>query len=62
MKDTISNDLTNSLKSGEKDRIHTLRLILAAIKDKEIASRSSGQDAIISDETIIQILVLQDNY
>ena len=44
MKQTISNELTNSLKSGEKDRIHTLRLILAAIKDKEIASRSSGQD------------------
>tara|TARA_B100000886_G_scaffold317537_1_gene256888 strand:- start:76 stop:531 length:456 start_codon:yes stop_codon:yes gene_type:complete len=56
MKDTISNELTNSLKSGEKDRIHTLRLILAAIKDKEIASRSSGQDALISDENIIQIL------
>ena len=56
MKDVISIELTNSLKSGEKDRIHTLRLILAAIKDKEIASRSSGQDAIISDETIIQIL------
>ena len=56
MKKTISNELTNSLKSGEKDRIHTLRLILAAIKDKEIASRSSGQDAIISDEIIIQIL------
>ena len=56
MKNTISNELTNSLKSGEKDRIHTLRLILAAIKDKEIASRSSGQDAIITDESIIQIL------
>ena len=56
MKDTISNELTNSLKSGEKERIHTLRLILAAIKDKEIANRSSGQDAIISDENIIQIL------
>ena len=56
MKEAILNELTNSLKSGEKDRIHTLRLILAAIKDKEIASRSSGQDAIISDESIIQIL------
>ena len=52
MKQTISNELTNSLKSGEKDRIHTLRLILAAIKDKEIASRSSGQDAVITDENI----------
>ena len=56
MKEAISNELTNSLKSGEKDRIHTLRLILAAIKDKEIASRSSGQDSIITDESIIQIL------
>ena len=56
MKEVIANELTNSLKSGEKDRIHTLRLILAAIKDKEIASRSSGQDALISDENIIQIL------
>tara|TARA_B100001027_G_scaffold118881_1_gene82073 strand:+ start:200 stop:655 length:456 start_codon:yes stop_codon:yes gene_type:complete len=56
MKDAISNDLTNSLKSGEKERIRTLRLILAAIKDKEIASRSSGQDATITDENIIQIL------
>ena len=56
MKDKISNELTNSLKSGEKERIHTLRLILAAIKDKEIASRSSGQDATISDENISQIL------
>ena len=33
MKNAISNELTNSLKSGEKDRIHTLRLILAAIKE-----------------------------
>ena len=56
MKDAISNDLTNSLKSGEKERIRTLRLILAAIKDKEIASRSSGQDATITDVNIIQIL------
>ena len=56
MKDAISNELTNSLKSGEKERIRTLRLILAAIKDKEIASRSSGQDATITDENIIQIL------
>ena len=56
MKDAISNELANSLKSGEKERIRTLRLILAAIKDKEIASRSSGQDATITDENIIQIL------
>ena len=42
MKDIITNELSKSLKNGDKERIHTLRLIIAAIKDKEIASRSSN--------------------
>ena len=56
MKDIITNELSKSLKNGDKDRIHTLRLIIAAIKDKEIASRSSGEDSEILEETIIQLL------
>ena len=42
MKDIITNELSKALKNGDKERLHTLRLIIAAIKDKEIASRSSG--------------------
>ena len=34
----------------------TLRLILAAIKDKEIASRSNGENEEISDEVVINLL------
>ena len=45
MKENITTELSNALKNGDKERIHTLRLVLAAIKDKEIASRSSGEDS-----------------
>ena len=56
MKDIITNELSKALKNGDKERLHTLRLIIAAIKDKEIASRSSGEDSEILEETIIQLL------
>ena len=45
MKNNITSELSQAIKSGNKNRIHTLRLILAAIKDKEIANRSSGEDS-----------------
>ena len=56
MKENITSELSNAVKNGDKERIHTLRLVLAAIKDKEIASRSSGEDSNISDEMIIGLL------
>ncbi len=56
MKENITSELSNALKNGDKERIHTLRLVLAAIKDQEIASRSSGEDPLISDEAIIALL------
>jgi len=56
MKNNISSELSVAIKSGDKNRIHTLRLIIAAIKDKEIASRSSGEDTGISSDSIIQLL------
>ena len=56
MKDIIVNELSSSLKSGDKTRIHTLRLIIAAIKDKEIASRSNGENEEISNEVVTNLL------
>ena len=56
MKDIITNELSKALKNGDKERLHTLRLIIATIKDKEIASRSSGEDSEILEDTIIQLL------
>ena len=40
MRDRLKDVLTVSLKAGEKRRVATVRLILAAIKDRDIAVRS----------------------
>mgnify|MGYP005735523341 FL=1 len=56
MKNNITSQLSQAIKNGDKNRIHTLRLVLAAIKDKEIANRSSGEDPEISNESVIQLL------
>ena len=56
MKKNITNELTKSLKEGDKLKIHTLRLILAGIKDKEIASRTNGENSEIGDGAITNLL------
>jgi len=48
--------LTASLKAGDKRRIGTVRLILAAIKDRDIAIRSDGKGDGVSDDEILAIL------
>ena len=56
MKKNITNELAKSLKGGDKLKIHTLRLILAGIKDKEIASRTNGENSEIDDGAITGLL------
>ena len=56
MKNNITQELAKSLKGGDKLKIHTLRLILAGIKDKEIASRTNGENSEINDEAITSLL------
>jgi uncharacterized protein YqeY len=55
MRETISEALKAALKAQDKRRTATLRLILAAIHDRDIAHRGAGKDP-VSDEEIIQIL------
>ena len=54
IKDTINSELKNSMLSSNKDKTSTLRLILAAIKDREIAAREKNQD--IDDATVMEVL------
>ena len=56
MRDRLKDVLTVSLKAGEKRRVATVRLILATIKDRDIAVRSDGQAGGVSDEEILAIL------
>lgn len=54
MRDKLSAALKESLKAKEPLRVSTLRLILAAAKDREIALR--GEDKTITEEDILQIM------
>ncbi|MBU2866899.1 GatB/YqeY domain-containing protein [Pacificibacter marinus] len=56
----IRTRLSTALKAAMKDkdaaRLSTLRLISAAIKDRDIALRSEGNDAGVSDADVLGIL------
>ena len=51
LKSKITEEIKSSLKNGDKDRVSALRLLLAAIKQKEIDSRE-----LLSDAEVIQIV------
>ena len=44
LKDQIQADMKSAMRSGEKDRLGTIRLILAAIKQVEVDSRKELND------------------
>ena len=56
LKQKIENQLLIALKGKQKSEITTLRLILASIKDKEIAMRGFDKKQEIKDIDIYNIL------
>lgn len=55
MRERIRTGLTQSIKARDSRRSSTLRLITAAVKDRDIAARTAGKDK-VSDEDILGIL------
>jgi len=55
MREEITQSLKDAQKSQDKRRVSTLRLIAAAIQDRDIANRGASKDP-VSDEEILQIL------
>jgi uncharacterized protein YqeY len=55
MRDEISAALKQAMLDQDKRRTSTLRLISAAIKDRDIAARGAGRDPVSRDE-IVEIL------
>ena len=55
MREIFSAQLKDAMRGGDKRRISTIRLIQAAIKDRDIAARTAGKGA-VNDEEIMQIL------
>ena len=56
MRSELDANLKEAIKSQEKQRVATLRLINAAIKDRDIAVRSEENTEGVSDAEIILIL------
>ncbi len=52
----INDQFNNALKSKNKTLVSTLRLVLAAIKEKDIANRTSVKKEGIKDEEIVKVL------
>ena len=55
MRETIAEALKTALKNKDKLRTGTLRLVNAAIQDRDIAHRGAGKDP-VNDDEILQIL------
>ena len=56
MRSELNENLKEAIRSQEKQRVATLRLITAAIKDRDIAVRSEENTEGVSDSEIILIL------
>ena len=51
LRDGISAALKEAMKAGDKKKLSTLRLMQAAIKDKDINSRTEGHDSALTSDT-----------
>jgi len=56
LKDTIENEYKNALKSKDKNKISTYRLILSSIKDLDIVNRSGPNKKDTDDDDIKKLL------
>ena len=56
MRDRINSAMKQAMRDKEVLRLSTLRLFMAAIKDRDIAARVDGVDNSVSDDEILAIL------
>lgn len=56
LRDDISQALKNAMKAKDQRVTSTLRLIMAAVKDRDIAARGGGNADGISDDDIMKVL------
>jgi len=56
LREQLTEALKDAMRGQDKRRTSTLRLILAAIKDRDIAGRENGSRDLVGDEEILQLL------
>ncbi|MFN4144004.1 GatB/YqeY domain-containing protein [Aestuariivirga sp.] len=57
LRDEISAALKEAMKAGDKKKLSTLRLMQAAIKDKDISSRTEGHESVLTPDSGISELL-----
>jgi uncharacterized protein YqeY len=50
LRDAVSTQMKEAMKAGDKTRVGALRLVIAALKDREIEARGSGKIVSRADE------------
>ena len=56
LREQIQNAIKSAMLSGEKQKRDTLRLILAAIKQREVDERIVLQNQLLNDEQVLSVL------
>ncbi len=56
LREKINQQFNVALKNKNKNLVSTLRLILAAIKERDIANRAGGKKEEVKDQEIIKVL------
>jgi uncharacterized protein len=54
IREELTSELKTAMKAGEKRRVETIRLINAALKDRDIEAR--GQGKTVSDDDVLSLL------
>ncbi len=55
LRDKLMDDVKTAMKAGEKTRLSTIRLIQAALKDKDIEARGLGKGQ-LTDEDLMSLM------
>ncbi len=55
LRDRFTQDLKDAMKAGDKQKLGTIRLVQAALKEKDIEARGAGKEA-AGDEEIMGLL------
>ncbi len=56
IRERLSGDLKSAIDSDDVDRAATLRLIMAAVKDRDLAARTCDNDVGVTDAEVMGIL------
>ena len=56
LRQRLNDELKQAMKAGEKLKVSTLRLVNAAIKERDIESRTAGPDSGVGDAQILEVL------